>query len=310
MAETVGETGRKEREREDASGASVRSDLVALTKARLSTLVLGTAICGYIAAARSYESFSWPQFLHMTFGTLLTAFGAAVYNQLMEVEPDALMNRTADRPLPSRRIPRAVAFIIGWLLSAFGILHLGMTVGLGPALVAAATLGIYLFIYTPMKRRSTWNTIVGGIAGALPPLIGWTAAGGSLLDAGGVFLFLLLFLWQMPHFMAINWMYREEYEKGGFVMWSNGDVTGRRTGRLAVAFSLLAALLPIFPVAAKDTAAWFLFPGIAAGGVMLWLSFVFLNKPERPRAVKLFLFTLLYLPIVLTAALFAWRPGV
>ena len=298
---------RIEREEPAAVPASVRRDLAMLTKTRLSALVLMTAICGYLAAAKTHGAFSWPQLWHMTLGALLSAFGASVYNQLMEIEADARMKRTAGRPLPSRRMPRALAFLIGWLLSAFGILHLGMLVGPVPAAVAAMTLLIYLFVYTPMKRRSTWNTIVGGVAGALPPLIGWTAGGGRLLEWGAIFLFLLLFLWQMPHFLAINWIYREEYEKAGFVMWSNGDVTGRHTGRLAVAFSLLAVILPLLPVATGTTAAWFLVPGIAAGGVLFWLAFVFLKKTGRPTAVKLFLFTLLYLPVLLIAALLAWR---
>src|SRR6056297_1256851 len=216
-----------------------QNDLIVLTKARLSILVVLTSIFGYLVAAKVDGAFSAVTLWHILVGTILAAFGASVFNQLMEVDTDRLMSRTSDRPLPSNRMPKPLAFILGWLLSAFGLIHLGVMVNVIAAAMGAATLLTYLFIYTPMKRVSTFNTVVGAVSGALPPLIGWAGGGGSLFSFGALFLFLLLFLWQMPHFAAINWMYREEYAKGGFKMWSNDDDSGAKTARIAIIFSIL-----------------------------------------------------------------------
>lgn len=285
-----------------------KKDLMTITKARLSLLVVVTTLCGYLAAARSSgEGFRAFTLFHILLGTVLAAFGSAVFNQLMEVDADARMSRTADRPLPAGRIPPAAAFLIGWVLAAFGIIHLGVKVDVSAAAFAAATLISYLFIYTPMKRRSSANTLVGAVSGALPPLIGWAGGGGGALTWGAAFWFLLLFLWQLPHFVAINWMYREEYERGGFVMWSNGDLDGARTARLALIFSAAVALLPLMPVATGLVTLWFLVPGLAAGGIMFWLAWRFFRSRERRDARSLFFFTLLYLPLVLVASLLTWR---
>ena len=295
-------------ENEAGAFSRAKADLMMITKARLSTLVLVTTLCGYLAALQSGGgAFHGFTLLHLLVGTVLAAFGSAVFNQVMEVEADAKMSRTADRPLPSRRMPVGVAFLLGWVLAAFGILHLANLVNPMSAALAAATLFSYLFVYTPLKRRSTWNTVVGAVSGALPPLIGWVGGGEPLISWGAAFLFLLLFLWQLPHFVAINWMYREEYERGGFVMWSNGDASGNRTSRLSLVFSILTAFLPVVPVATGVTAAWFLVPGFLAGGLMVWLAVRFRRSRERKDARTLFFFTLLYLPFVLTAALFAWE---
>lgn len=308
-AEESGAAARNERSRATLSQA--HRDLVTITKARLSTLVVVTTLCGYVAAVRAGGGgFQILTLVHILIGTVLAAFGSAVFNQLMEVDADARMTRTADRPLPARRIPTGLAFIIGWVLAAFGIIHLGMTVNFSAAALAAATLLSYLFIYTPMKRRSSWNTIVGAVSGALPPLIGWAGGGQSVWTWGSAFLFAILFLWQLPHFVAINWMYREEYERGGFVMWSNGDESGGRTARLALAFSIAVAALPLLPVVTKVVAVWFLAPGILLGALMVWLALRFYRSRERSDARTLFFFTLLYLPLILTAALLAWRSQV
>lgn len=283
-------------------------DLVVLTKARLSTLVVVTTLCGYLAATKGGEP-GFPLFtlLHLMVGTGLAAFGSAVFNQLMEVDADARMERTSDRPLPARRLSAAAAFVLGWVFAAFGIVHLAVKVNLPAAGFAAATLISYLFVYTPMKRRSSGNTLIGAVSGALPPLIGWTGGGGAVVSWGAAYWFLVLFLWQLPHFVAINWMYREEYERGGFVMWSNGDAAGARTARLALAFSGLVLLLPVLPVATGLVAPWFLVPGMGAGGLMVWLALRFQRSRERRDARTLFFFTLLYLPLILGASLLGWR---
>ncbi len=287
--------------------ATARQDLMMLTKARLSILVVVTTVFGYLVASKSFGNFSWAILFHTVLGTILAAFGSAVFNQLMEVDADARMDRTADRPLPSNRIPRPAAFVLGWLLSAFGILHLLAKVNGLAAFFAAATLFTYLFVYTPLKRRSSSNTIVGAVSGALPPLIGWAAGGGETMTWGAAFLFLLLFLWQMPHFLAINWMYREQYRQGGFVMWSNEDDSGGLTSKLALFFSVLVALLPILPAWSGDAAFWFAVPGVILGVLMIWLSIRFVKTRQRPDARKLFFYTLLYLPLILGFAYGAWK---
>jgi len=285
----------------------IQNDLLALTKARLSVLVVLTAVFGYFVATKTSGTFSWAILWHTLVGTILAAFGASVFNQLMEVDADKLMTRTSDRPLPSNRMPKPLAFILGWLLSAFGLIHLGVMVNVMAAAMGAATLVTYLFIYTPMKRVSTFNTVVVAISGALPPLIGWAGGGQSLLTFGALFLFLLLFLWQMPHFAAINWIYREEYAKGGFKMWSNDDESGAKTAKIAVFFSILVVLFGVlFPLLTPVLAGWGAVPCGLLGSVMLFLAVKFRKSGTREDARRLFFYTLLYLPLMMIAAYLAW----
>lgn len=306
----MAEAGQKIEDQQEVTENNVasrmREDLITLTKARLSALVVMTTLFGYLLAARTYDTFSWSILGHTIFGTLLTAFGSAAFNQVMEMDADARMDRTSTRPLPARRVSAAAAFVLGWLLSAFGLVHLVMKVDFVPAVYAAATLVTYLLIYTPMKTRSSWNTVVGAVAGALPPLIGWTAAGGGF-TLGGVYLFLLLFLWQMPHFLAINWMYRDQYVRGGFVMWSNDDDDGSKTSMLAIWFSVFTLLAPILPVLSGEAYLWSLIPGVGLGAVMLKYAIQFRKIRTRKKARALFFYTLAYLPLVLIFSLLAWK---
>ncbi|HRQ90123.1 MAG TPA: heme o synthase [Bacteroidia bacterium] len=287
----------------------LQGDLMALTKARLSILVVLTACFGYWVATKGSGAFSWGVFLHIFFGTTLAASGAAVFNQLMEIESDAKMQRTSDRPLPSNRMPRALAFVLGWLLAAFGLVHLGVKVNAAASMMAGATLLVYLFVYTPMKRVSPANTLVGAVSGALPPLIGWAGGNQPLLGAGAFFLFGLLFFWQLPHFAAINWMYREEYIRGGFRMWSNDDESGAKTARIALAYSVCLTLLAVgFPLFSGIMSAWGALPGGVLAGIMAALSAKFLGSGERRDARRLFFYTLLYLPLAMVASYLAWVP--
>lgn len=294
-----------------------RADLLALTKFRLSALVIITTFFGFWLNSR--QGIAFGLLLHTIVGASLAAFGAAVFNQLMEIEPDSRMKRTAGRPLPARRMEPGIAFGIGWLLSAFSLIHLARMVNVESAAITAITLAVYLFIYTPMKQRSEWNTIVGAVSGALPPLIGWAGAAGAAREGdayfrlelfmapGAVYLFLLLFLWQLPHFLAINWMYREEYRKGGFVMWANDDDSGSRTARLAVAFSLMAVALMFLPVMTGQCGWIFLPPALLINGALVALSLRFNRTRDRDSARKLFLFTLIYLPAMLVCTALFWR---
>ncbi len=294
-----------------------REDFLTLTKARLSALVVITTFVGFYLG-RGWQDFA--RLMHTVLGTTLTAFGAATFNQLMEMGADARMLRTADRPLPAQRLKPEHAFGLGWLLCGFGIIHLGVRVNVEAAALAALTLVVYLFIYTPMKQRSTLNTLVGAVSGALPPVIGWVAAVGGpdddlrprfqwelLLQPQSLFLFALLFLWQMPHFLAINWMYREEYIRGGFVMWSNDDASGAKTSRLAIAFCLPLVLLSMHPLVSGFAGWWFVPVAALLGSWILKLAVDFRRLRDRASARKLFFATLLYLPAVLAAICVAAR---
>jgi protoheme IX farnesyltransferase len=293
-------------------------DLLTLTKFRLSALVIVTTFVAFWLRAGTQMNF-W-LLLHTIIGSTLAAFGAAVFNQLMEIEPDSRMSRTADRPLPAGRISPSLAFGLGWLLSAMGLIHLVHRVNMEAAALTALTLATYLFIYTPLKKQSAVNTLVGAVSGALPPLIGWAGAAGisekteayfrwSLLwEPGAIYLFMLLFLWQLPHFLAINWMYRDEYRRGGFVMLANDDELGARTSRHALAWAVAMLLLMFYPVAYGLVKLWLFLP--VALLLNAWLcqrALVFQKNPERATARRLFFGTLIYLPVILLITALAWK---
>ncbi len=285
-----------------------RGDLMALTKARLSALVVVTTFAGYWLGARG--AIDWWLLAHTLFGTTLCALGSAVFNQMMEIDADARMARTADRPLPAQRMPAAAAFALGLVACGWGLVHLNHKVNVEAATFAAATLVCYIFIYTPLKRRSTLNTLVGAVSGALPPVIGWAAVLGPSPAATGFrlewvlrpeawHLFALLFFWQLPHFLAINWMYRDEYLRGGFVMWSNDDDDGSKTSFLSILFTL--CLLPVMAMPwGYGFGTW---PATAGGlGItlwLLWLAWRFRRERTRPVARRLFFGTLIHLPVAL-----------
>lgn len=286
--------------------ARLREDLMILTKARLSLLVVSTAVFGYLIAAKSAGGFSWAILFHVSFGTALAAFGASVYNQLMEIETDAKMDRTSGRPLPAGRFSKILAFVIGWVACAFGIVHLEAMVNTAASFLAGATLLIYLFAYTPLKRRSSFNTIIGAISGAIPPLIGWVGGGGALLSWGTAYLFGLLFFWQLPHFVAINWLYRGDYENGGFVMWSNGDESGNRTAFLLVLFSTAVLVFGALMGFTGIQSAIGVAGGIILGLVMVFLAFRFWKRKSRKAARILFFYTLIYLPVAMAVSYATW----
>jgi protoheme IX farnesyltransferase len=292
---------------------------MALTKARLSGLVVVTTLAGYwLGVERGGVADGW-RLAHTLFGTALCAFGSAVFNQLIEIEHDARMARTAGRPLPGRRIPAAGAFLLGLVLSGWGVVHLVAKVNVEAAALAAATLVTYLFIYTPLKQRSSTNTLVGAVSGALPPVIGWAAAAGPdpaavtfrwewLNRSEAWWLFALLFFWQLPHFLAINWMYRDDYRRAGFVMWSNEDESGALTSALALGFTLAMVPLAVWPVLG-GFASWPVGAGLfVLTGWLLRLALAFRRDRTRPSARRLFFATLAYLPLALVLVLAGSRP--
>lgn len=293
---------------------TLRSDLATLTKLNLNTFVLITTLFGFLLGSRSFYGV-WLQdgwlLWHTILGTACTAFGSAAFNQLMEIEEDARMERTANRPLPARRMIPVNAFGIGWGLSAFGIIHLALKVNASAAYLAAIALGVYVFLYTPLKRRSSTNTLIGAIPGAIPPMIGWAAiahtAGGSWLDGESWYLFAFLFLWQMPHFVAISWLCRVEYEEAGYCMWSNGDASGKKTAAIAALFTILLILLaPLGQCLGYAGWVWSI-GGALAGLAMLWLCWVFRSAADKASARKLFFYTLIYLPLGLGLLAISWN---
>ena len=220
-------------------GSSTRvADYVALTKPRLNFLVVLTTAAGYFLGAPGSLDF-WAM-ASAVVGTALVAGGAAVLNQVYERDTDALMRRTRMRPLPDGRVAPTDATLFGLALTGCGLMLLAARANSWAALLALATVVIYLIVYTPMKRISSLSTLVGAVPGALPPLIGWAASHGAASTGGGV-LFAIVFLWQIPHFMAIAWLYRDDYRKAGFTMLPVVEPDGRRTGRQAVLYAAAAS---------------------------------------------------------------------
>jgi heme o synthase len=273
----------------------VISDYVALTKPRLNVLVVATSAAGYYLGATSAVNAS--AFLATVVGTALVAGGAAALNQVYERDTDALMTRTRMRPLPSGRVPLADARVFGVVLSLAGLALLTAFSTSLASLLALATLVIYLFVYTPLKRHSPAATIVGAIPGALPPLIGWAASHGGI-TLGGLALFLIVFFWQIPHFMAISWMYRDDYSAAGFPMLAVIDPEGRRAGRQAVGYAV--ALLPTSLVPTFVDLSGMVYASVAVvlGIALLLLSVRFANARTMTAARQLFFASLAYLPLI------------
>ena len=219
---------------------------------------------------------------------------------VIEREEDGLMRRTANRPLPAGRITTRDATILGVMLTLAGLIWLGLSANLLAALIATATFVSYVFLYTPLKGRTTLNTIVGAVPGALPPMIGWAAATGTL-DIGAVALFALVFFWQMPHFLALAWMYRKDYARAGYKMLPNVDPEGDATSRQILLY--VAALLPVslIPTLVGISGSIYFFSAVLLGLLFLWLSFRFALTRENRSAKYVFHFSLIYLPILLLA---------
>lgn len=280
------------------------ADLAELVKARLTFLVLVTTAVGFYLGWRG--PIDWVALLHSVFGTALAAAGAAALNQWWEHKFDAIMVRTRMRPIPAGRMLPREGLIVGTLLGIAGVIYLATAVNYLSAALAAATIGIYLFAYTPLKRISTANTLVGAIPGALPPLIGWASARGDL-TAPAWTLFAILFFWQMPHFFAIGWMYREDYSNAGFVMLSSRDAEGGRTGRQSVLFGVLLLVASVTPVWAGLVSLIYLPIALSLGVLFLGLAFRFQMRRSHSTARHLFFGSIIYLPLLLTALVLTKR---
>ena len=281
--------------RADAPLGRIVSDYVALTKPRLNALVIASSAAGYYLGLQAPADLS--VMAHAVIGTTLVAGGAAALNQVAERDTDARMRRTRLRPLPDGRLTPAEARLFGIVLSVAGLGILAGRANVLSALLALATLVVYLAIYTPMKRRSPAATLLGAVPGALPPLIGWAASHGSV-DAGGASLFAIVFLWQIPHFMAIAWLYRDDYGAAGFPMLPVIDPGGARAARQALVYAGL--LLPASLVPALVGVAGWAYVGAAVGlgAVMLWLAMRFSAERSDATARALFFGSITYLPLL------------
>ncbi len=285
------------------SARGILPAMLELTKPRLSMMAIFSALLGYLAFQPSPQDY--PVFLFLLLGTALAAGGAAALNQWMERQEDARMERTADRPLPSGAIEPGIAFVFGLILSAGGLACLWTGVNAWATGLTAATLATYLLLYTPLKKRTPLATEIGAVSGALPPLMGWAAAANEPSGFGWL-LFGILFAWQMPHFMAISWTYREEYRKAGFVMLSHEDEGSAKVARKSMIYAIILTALTISPV--------FYDYGVGLSGTpYLWIAVVLSlglllsawrfvqSKDKASSARSLFFVTIIHLPLLLTA---------
>jgi protoheme IX farnesyltransferase len=272
------------------------ADYLELAKARLGALVVLTAFVGYVLGSRGDVSLT--VMAAAVIGTALSAFGANILNQWWEAEPDRLMRRTRERPLPAGRIDRRMAAVLGLLTAAIGLAILAVGTNRLTTLLSLFVILLYILVYTPLKVRTTLNTVVGAVCGAVPPMMGWTAATGRL-DAGAWILGGILFAWQIPHFLSLAWLYRDDYARGGFRMLPAVDHEGRLTGRLA--FLYAAALLPITAALSTFgvTGGAYLVTSQVVGLLFAGLGWIFLRARSQQSARRLFLASILYLPVLL-----------
>lgn len=276
-------------------GRSRLLDYIALTKPELTLLSVVTALGGaYLAGG---HSLSFTVLLHTFFGTLLIGGGAGALNQYVERDFDAQMRRTEHRPLPAGRIHHRNALLLGTILSLTGVLELALFTHVLAAFLGLVTLASYLFLYTPLKRVTPFATVVGGIPGAIPPLIGWAAVSGEL-PMGAWSLFFILFFWQMPHFLALGWMYRKDYARAGYKLLTVLDPSGEVTSR-----QILIYCIALVPAAVMPMAVGVLGPIYFGGALILslgflWLAILLYRERTNPNARKLFFASLIYLSVL------------
>ncbi|MBI5396798.1 MAG: protoheme IX farnesyltransferase [Verrucomicrobia bacterium] len=281
--------------------ASRAADFIELAKPRLNSMVLVTTATGFYLGARGVESianFDWVLALNALIGTFLTAGGSAALNMLLERETDARMRRTQDRPLPSGRVTPAEALVFGSALVAAGLTWLALATNALATLLAALTVAVYLFAYTPLKTRTPLCTVVGAVPGAVPPMIGWAAARGAL-DGGAWALFAIMFFWQLPHFLAIAWFCREDYARAGLPMLSVLDPDGSRTARHAIGSTVGLALVSLAPVMIGLAGFTYGAGALVLGAVFLACGFRLRARRDMASARALFAASLVYLPLVL-----------
>jgi protoheme IX farnesyltransferase len=279
------------------------ADWITLAKIRLNTLVVATTAGGYYMAA--FGDVDLLRLAVTCLGTALVAAGASAFNQVSERHTDALMDRTRTRPVAVKRMSPVEGRVVAGVLSAVGLAVLGLAINLLAMWVALATLVSYAVLYTPMKRLTSFSTVVGAVPGALPPMIGWAASRGSITEVAGWSLFFIMFVWQLPHFLAIAWIYREDYGRAGLPMLTVIDHTGAMTGRQMVLWA--ATLLPVsvlptvFNLATQVYGVGVLVLGLAQ--FALTVRFALSRTKANARAV--FFASIIYLPLLWALMAFA-----
>ncbi len=297
-----------------ASGLAIAGELA---KVRVSVSVVITAAAGYLLAIKG--NIQWPILLHTLMGTFLLAGGAAALNQFLEREFDGQMRRTARRPLPSKRVLPAIALIYGLLLGLVGFVWLLLGANFLAALLGAMTFLLYVGVYSPLKRVTIWNTVIGAVPGAIPPLMGWAAARGDLgLEAW--LLFAILFCWQMPHFYAIAWLYRDDYRLAGYRMLVDHDKTGWTAGWHSALFAFGLLIASVWLAGLQVPGAWqtaAILPLVISasvvllGGYFMWEAWLFARQRDHASARRLFVASILFVPLLsglLVLSAFVWKP--
>lgn len=268
---------------------------VELTKPRITFLIVLTAAAGFSLGAKG--TLNYVLFTHAMVGIALLSSGIAALNQYMERELDALMRRTMVRPLPTGKIAPLEALLFGAGLTVGAEAYLALLVNPLTALLGLTVIAGYLFMYTPLKTRTTLSTVVGAFPGAMPPLMGWTSASGEV-TAGAWVLFAILFLWQFPHFLAIAWMYREDYGRAGIRMLPVVEPEGRVTGQQIVAYTLMLLPVSLLPTLLGISGRVYLYGAIVLGLLFLFSSVSAALSKSRQQARRLLLASVLYLPLL------------
>ena len=286
-----------------ASDGSLAGDLLQLSKMRINLLALVTVFAGFALGLRTtpggaLEELLSARLLHVLLGSFVLAAASSILNQYLEIKQDSLMERTASRPLAAGRFSPAVARFLGVFLALLGLAYIFLLVNPLCAAVSAVTVGVYVFFYTPLKRVTSFSLLVGAFAGALPPVIGLTAATGELVPSGWS-IFTIQFIWQIPHFLAIAWMYREDYGRAGFPMLTVVDREGKVTAMQVVGWSLALVPASLMPAAVFGFAAGFYF-WVALGASLVFLAFAagFAINRTRERARSLVIVSIIYLPVI------------
>jgi protoheme IX farnesyltransferase len=277
------------------------ADYAELTKLRIAVMVLFTVAAGYWLGSDGAPDLAL--LLHTVLATGLVAAGASALNQLIERQTDARMRRTEGRPLPAGRLQPAEVLAFGIALTAAGLAYLAAAVQQPLAVaVAALTFASYVFVYTPLKRKTTLNTLIGAVPGALPPVIGWAAASGGLAT-GAWTLFLVIFLWQVPHFLAIAWIHREDYARAGLKMLPGADPDGAATGRQMVTYCLTLLPVSLLPALLGQAGVPYAAAAVALGVAFLAFAARFVHSPSNTTARGVLRASLLYLPVLLALLL-------
>lgn len=280
-------------------------DCLTLAKPRITLMVLVATAAGYLLAAP--HGAAWRPLLDTLWGTALAAAGAGVLNQVLERALDARMARTRSRPLAAGRMRPGPALLAGLSLSLLGVGWLAVRVNALTALLAFLTLATYLALYTPLKRRTSLATLVGAVPGALPPLAGAAAASGRI-TLEGLLLFGILFLWQIPHFLAVGWLYRADYRRAGFPLLASLDPSGAMTARQVLGYGLALGVLSLQPVSLGLAGNAYLAAAVVLGAGLLACAGLFARRRSRRRARLLFRASVLYLPLLLAALVLDGSP--